>query len=696
MNRESNILGRLFNLVSHPAFLALPLLIFLSIFVPISVSKYKIEWVSSRLDQHEYEEAVYEDLDGDGVAERIEFQTYTTNANILVKSARGTILNTFNLPGFWYGNPDYFLGDANGDGLLECYGLSLDRDDSLFVSRIPVAGQDEAPKHRFVTQLKRHHDTLDHLIIARGLLDVTGDHTPEFVFFVNAGFSLEPRAYFAWGAREDTLIQSPPSGMYFSSHSQVLMPMGMMGDQPLVYLSSVGTNNNHEGFPYPDTASYAVVLGKDLQFLFDPIPCGGAQSRTTTLPFTHLGEAGILAITYDPRMENHRMTCQFLDYSGQVRARRDSLPVNGPHYLLQEENQVHVLSREAGNTRLFLLNGHFKLEEIQEVQGSWTPVHRGNLDLDAEEEWVLYNLELHAIGILDEGQRRFSRCELPAGTKRMTRVSLVQSSAEQSELALQALGSESIVVYGKNRLYHFRFMYYLFLYLLSVAILYGLQQLFLTRMRKARALEEKVINLQLQATMNQLNPHFTFNAINSIGHAIVMGKKEEAYQYFIHLSELIRKSMLNAFESHTSLEDELDFVRQYLSIEAYRFGDRLRWTIRVDPDVDQSVRIPKMLIHLFAENAIKHGIFHLKGVGMLEISVHATLLGILIMVVDNGVGFQKAYEIEKKKGKGLEILDNYLNIFNKRNKQHISYKIVEHPSAGSGSHGTRVLITIKI
>lgn len=267
---------------------------------------------------------------------------------------------------------------------------------------------------------------------------------------------------------------------------------------------------------------------------------------------------------------------------------------------------------------------------------------------------------------------------------------------DHCEIFIQTLGYSYLLDYSQNSYYPFRWSYYILVYLMYALVFAGLQKLFVLRSKKKREIEDKIVNLQLQSIMNQLNPHFTFNAINSIGHAVLEGKNIEAYEYFTSLSNLIRKSMTNAFEPYKSLEEEVEFVKQYLDIEEYRFNGKLSSEFYIDPSVDTEIIIPKMLIHIFVENAIKHGIFHNKEGGKINISVNKTNIGALIMVTDDGVGMSKALEIEQHRGEGLKILDNYLQLFNRQHKHSVSYHILDRTNNETGQTGTRVLITLKI
>ena len=153
--------------------------------------------------------------------------------------------------------------------------------------------------------------------------------------------------------------------------------------------------------------------------------------------------------------------------------------------------------------------------------------------------------------------------------------------------------------------------------------------------------------------------------------------------------------MNNAFEPYKTLGEEIEFVKQYLHIESYRFSGKLSWAFQQDPTVNLELIVPKMLIHIFVENAIKHGIFHNPEGGKIDISINNSSIGLLIMVTDDGIGMSKAFKIEKRRGDGLRILDNYLMLFNRQHKHSVSYKIIDCTNLETDQTGTRVLITIK-
>lgn len=111
-----------------------------------------------------------------------------------------------------------------------------------------------------------------------------------------------------------------------------------------------------------------------------------------------------------------------------------------------------------------------------------------------------------------------------------------------------------------------------------------------------------------------------------------------------------------------SLKKEIEYVKNYMDLEKFRYDDKFNYNIEIDKETDTQVEIPKMLIHTFVENAIKHGIKHKEGKGFISISVKPYKKNFQIQIEDDGVGRAKAKGYSKlSTGQGIKILDDMLN-----------------------------------
>jgi sensor histidine kinase YesM len=147
-------------------------------------------------------------------------------------------------------------------------------------------------------------------------------------------------------------------------------------------------------------------------------------------------------------------------------------------------------------------------------------------------------------------------------------------------------------------------------------------------------LETLIKELELKTIKSQINPHFIFNALNSI-RALVDEDPSRARQAITELSNILRSSIQVDKVEHTSLAKELDIVKDYLALEYIRFADRLQ----IDYQIDESLKenhVPPMMIQTLVENAIKHGLSKMPGNCLIQIIVRKQDDKMEVKVVNNG------------------------------------------------------------
>ena len=138
-----------------------------------------------------------------------------------------------------------------------------------------------------------------------------------------------------------------------------------------------------------------------------------------------------------------------------------------------------------------------------------------------------------------------------------------------------------------------------------------------------RAVQTKIAAIESEAELktlrSQLNPHFLFNALNSV-RALIGRHDERARTMITSLSNLLRDLLSARDDRVQSVSKEIEIVKAYLEIESIRFGDRLKYKIECEPDI-YSRRLPCMVLLTLVENAVKHGISQLEAGGLIEVSV---------------------------------------------------------------------------
>lgn len=162
--------------------------------------------------------------------------------------------------------------------------------------------------------------------------------------------------------------------------------------------------------------------------------------------------------------------------------------------------------------------------------------------------------------------------------------------------------------------------------------------------RKARQINELNAS-RLAAIQSQMNPHFIFNAMNSIQDLILKGDIENSYSYVTTFSNLVRSTLKYSEKDFIDFEQELDLLRLYLSLEKLRFEDELQFEIL--NLVDDDIQIPPLLIQPFVENALLHGLLHKSGLKRLKITF--SLQDSLVCTIeDNGIGRARARAIRER------------------------------------------------
>lgn len=152
----------------------------------------------------------------------------------------------------------------------------------------------------------------------------------------------------------------------------------------------------------------------------------------------------------------------------------------------------------------------------------------------------------------------------------------------------------------------------------------------------AAQLESDLMGAQLHALRSQLNPHFLFNALNSV--VTLIGRDTQgAQRMVVRLSELLRATLAAGDESEVQLRYEIELIERYLDIERIRFGDRLVVTIDVDPLLLRAI-VPALLLQPLVENAITHGLSQISTRGLLSVRAWAQGAVMHLEVRDNGPG----------------------------------------------------------
>lgn len=152
--------------------------------------------------------------------------------------------------------------------------------------------------------------------------------------------------------------------------------------------------------------------------------------------------------------------------------------------------------------------------------------------------------------------------------------------------------------------------------------------------RQARELALQASRSELKALRAQINPHFLFNALNTIG-GLIGRDPEEADRVVERLAEVFRYTLTRSDAEWVRIEEELDFVRAYLDVERARFGDRLTVGVEMDRPAAACL-VPTMAVQTLVENAIKHGVAQVRGSASVSVEARAADGRLDVLVTNNG------------------------------------------------------------
>ncbi len=206
--------------------------------------------------------------------------------------------------------------------------------------------------------------------------------------------------------------------------------------------------------------------------------------------------------------------------------------------------------------------------------------------------------------------------------------------------------------------------------------------------------------LALKSLRSQMNPHFIFNALNSVNSFIASNDERTANKYLTDFSLLMRAVLENSEEDFIPLEKEIKLLELYTKLEHFRFQDKFDYDIRIDENINvQDFVIPPMLLQPYIENAVWHGLRYKKSKGHLQIGItQMTLDEIKITITDDGIGREKSKALktenqQKQNSKGMGNIKKRVAILNEMYKDKVDVLIDDFQE--DEDVGTKVIVTLK-
>ncbi len=298
--------------------------------------------------------------------------------------------------------------------------------------------------------------------------------------------------------------------------------------------------------------------------------------------------------------------------------------------------------------------------------------------------------------LLDTIDRRLDKLELKTnelgtkGNQDILQLEILQKDKEISKNTIEHLMRESklkedVVSFQKTIIY----------LLLAIVVLGILTLFFVIRVSKQRRIANQ--KLALRSLRTQMNPHFIFNALNSVNSFISTSDVRSANKFLTAFSTLMRTVMENSEYEFISLTKELEIVKIYIELEHFRFKDKFSYDLVIDEDIDTDAYIlPPMLVQPYIENAVWHGLRYKEEKGTLKISFQKLKQALQISIVDDGVGREKSQELKTKnqkktKSTALKNINERIQLFSKLHNIKVEVTIEDLYENGTGTVVTLII-----
>lgn len=250
--------------------------------------------------------------------------------------------------------------------------------------------------------------------------------------------------------------------------------------------------------------------------------------------------------------------------------------------------------------------------------------------------------------------------------------------------------------------FYLKWWFILLANLLILGILYLIYKHQIKKIKAKKQLEmdtnNRVAELRQSALSAMMNPHFVFNSLNAIQYFVNSNQKEKSSEHLGKLSRLVRLFLSQAAEPFISLEDEINRLKLYVELEQTRF-ENFDFVVNIDSSIDKkSIKIPNMIVQPFIENAILHGVSHLKeNDGRINLNFTLNQNILTIEVIDNGFGIDKnKLKADTHTSKGISIITERIEILQQSYPEKVFSITSENAFVNTIRKGHKVIITITI
>ena len=521
--------------------------------------------------------------------------------------------------------------------------------------------------------------------------DLNNNNFNEIVFSTNVGFETRPRQFFAYYPQLDTLYKSE------ESYAAFFNPFAFDLDNdnnPDFFASSCAYGNCRINRNYSDNYCWIMGFNKKMQFIFPPIAIDKYSATTTVQPISFNSTNYLLCLHRFLSKGDTPCFISLINKKGKtIKKRTLDCNHNNLTPLLFSTNNSDCFSI-GKNHIVYSIDSNLNFKKYKKYRGfkfntddTFTKI---DIDNNDQNEFLFKSSDSKKLLLLDNNLNYISELEFPEEIRKYN-ASVIFTKGKSVKIFIDNDKFSYTFSLGKSFIYNYWYLIAFVIFIVFYIFLVSLKKVKEYRQLKHDYIKNKITELQIKSFQNQIDPHFTFNLLESFGSLIHEQNVEKANFIFNNYAKLLKSTLINSDKVFIPLKEELSFVRSFLDLEMFRFNNKFTYDIHVNGEEINMIIIPKMLIHIFAENAIKHGIKHLECKGKLDIRSFRKNGSYIIQINDNGIGRKKAKEYSSfSSGTGLnsinQILDLYFNLY----KINIDYTINDL------EQGTQVEINIPL
>ncbi|HPR58720.1 MAG TPA: histidine kinase [Bacteroidales bacterium] len=664
----------LLKIILHPLALALPITLIIVYFLEGTFEKYNVEQMGQKRLLGADESFDYADINDDGSTDQITFHLNTDHkAAVLIHLHSGKVLDQWNMDGIFLADKGCGVGDVDNDGKKDIVSLYFRNDSAFLFILNPLNPRKLYKTDVFVDTINIDEVFNDAYLTKMAFTDLTGDELPEIVFAISAGCNLYPRKVYAYDLKNNQLQRSPFLAQSIRINEETFAS-DLNGDEKkelLFNYHAPGKMKNIGHSSIHDHSSFLLILDHVLNIWSPPAELSGAPSSMDYHVISQNDRKYVLFIFTNSSNQGSPSSILLFDPYRKKILKRIFTGYEGKFQVLSAWSDDSVAIVQNAEGKLFEIGKDLELKPAGELPSQVVNGVLADLEIDnlGKRELIFRDKTSQDLCIVSQGSNKpMLMLATDQPINRFRNAWILTKDSEPFGIAIHADDVLYKYTYSQNKFVWMKWPVYLMIYL----GIFGLYKLSIDfRLEQMRAFFEKdkqIAELKLKTIRNQLDPHFTFNAINAIASSLYKEDGKTAYFYLTRFSKLMRMTMLYSDKILRSLDDEIEFTIAYLEIEKLRFRNKFNYVIEVEENIELLVMVPRMIIQSYAESAISNGLMHREKDGRLKIAVKDMHQYLEVRITDNGVGIEKSKVFNKDRAfKSMRLITQFIDLINSLN-----------------------------